>query len=455
MKRNRAFEPSKRALATFDQGPAWDLMQKVNRRPSYDPVSCPDGLINLSGALNGLMDDWMSTYIQTLAPITTGSAIRYGPICGSEALLKAAAGFFDAFFSPYSPVTADHILASNGVTSLIDMMAWTLCNPGEGVVYLTPNFYMLDYDLTSRSDVETVPISTSNLGDSFEARQADNLVHVVDSAINKAEEERSIKCRVLFICNPANPEGRCYSSETLQALSSLCYRRSMHLVADEIYAMSGFDNGENKDQSTFSSVLSIPNNKMKSQHIHCLYSLSKDFNMGGLRMGFLVTRNTVVRSAASRVAWFTWLTAFSDTFVSTFLGTQDLVKDYLSVYQERLQLAYRRASKALTDNKIPFKPSNAGLFIFIDLSQWLVTFDGSTTDSHKPSAELQLCVWLLDRGIFLNAGEFAGSDEPGHFRLVFTSDPDATVIGITRIRAALDALEISGLGEGRIGPSWE
>lgn len=56
------FPPSRRAQANLGKAPAWSLMQRVNRLPLYNPDTRPDGLINLSGALNNLMQDWWNEY---------------------------------------------------------------------------------------------------------------------------------------------------------------------------------------------------------------------------------------------------------------------------------------------------------------------------------------------------------------------------------------------------------
>jgi hypothetical protein len=44
------------------------------------------------------------------------------------------------------------------------------------------------------------------------------------------------------VCNPQNPLGRTYSRETLLAYARFCEENDLHLVSDEIYAMSVYDN---------------------------------------------------------------------------------------------------------------------------------------------------------------------------------------------------------------------
>ncbi|CVL07589.1 related to 1-aminocyclopropane-1-carboxylate synthase [Fusarium mangiferae] len=435
------FGPSHRALASFNQGLAWDLMEKVGQIPHYDPVAEPAGIIDLSGALNALMDDWMEEYYNSLPPLHVKFIVNYGPLYGSDQLRSAAAGFFNRFFKPSSPVLPSHVLAGTGVTSLIDLIAWTICDEGDGVLYPTPNFYMLETDLTIRASVTAIPVSTSGLQDSDGESNIEQLVCTFEDAATDAEA-KGIKCRVLFLCNPQNPTGRCYSPKTLYALAKWCARRGMHLVADEIYALSTFDHDENSEMQNFCSVLSIPSDGVLKDNVHCLYGMSKDFNMGGMRMGFLVTRNADIFNAATRATWFTWVTAFPDSFIARFLGHLDLVESYRVLYQRRLGEQYATTVTALRSNGIPYQRAKAGLFVYINLSKWLVYFetDGSPEAGHA-TPELRLCSWLIDHGVFLNAGQFAGSESPGHFRLVFTEVPDATVLAIIRMRKALQALE--------------
>jgi aspartate/methionine/tyrosine aminotransferase len=45
-----------------------------------------------------------------------------------------------------------------------------------------------------------------------------------------------------IVCNPQNPLGRTYPRETLLQYARFCEQNDLHLVSDEIYAMSVYDN---------------------------------------------------------------------------------------------------------------------------------------------------------------------------------------------------------------------
>ncbi|KAH7161832.1 pyridoxal phosphate-dependent transferase [Dactylonectria macrodidyma] len=437
------YQPSRRALETFNHGKAWDLMGQAGQRPAYDPKSRPDGLINLSGAVNILMRDWLEEYTdQAMREIQVSKTLSYGTISGGPKLCSTMASFFNRFFKPGCPVEPTQIVATNGVTAMIDLVTWTLCEPGDAVMYLAPTFYMLDYDLVSRNGIIGVPVSTTGLDKPFGGDDEDirKLVGLLENAADSTAANGSTP-RMLFICNPSNPQGRCYSSQTLAALVRFCASRHMHLVADEIYALSHFGD------EPFCSVLSVVDDQDTNvdgkQMIHGIYGLSKDFDMGGVRMGFLITRNTAFAEAIKRVTWFTWITAFSEVFVTNFFSRLDLVHDYVSTYQERISAAYSKTREALIKYDIPFEPATSGLFVFVNLGRWIRYFDGPNQADADATPETQLCNWLLDGGVFLNPGQFAFCDRPGHFRLVFTEVPIETVVlSIERIRVSLDKLDM-------------
>lgn len=73
------------------------------------------------------------------------------------------------------------------------------------------------------------------------------------------------------------------------------------------------------------------------------------------------------------------------------------------------------------------RSSNAGFFLYIDLSPWL---DESSTEAGN-EREYALAQRLLDGGVGLHPCE-EHNDIPGHFRLVFSQDRDTLSEGLKR-----------------------
>lgn len=131
-------------------------------------------------------------------------------------------------------------------------------------------------------------------------------------AVGNYEEElevtqsNGIKVRALLISNPHNPpgikidstvsicilavtqeiwsepvlttmisKGQCYPVETLLAFFRLCQKYQIHLISDEIYALSIFE-GMNPNALPLTSVLSIDTEGLiDSSLLHVLYGMSK------------------------------------------------------------------------------------------------------------------------------------------------------------------------------------
>ncbi|KAK5111396.1 hypothetical protein LTR85_012170 [Meristemomyces frigidus] len=458
---------SNRGLANLESSPVNGLEDDVHRLPSYDPEACPDGLIDLSGAVNTLMGDVVAKQMDDFAQnYSLHNATSYGPVTGpkgseNDELSRVVAGFVNRHFEPAHPVQTEEVIVTNGVSALIDLVAFNLCDVGEGVLVLVPTYSMFKTDLCARAGLEVVKVSTVDIPDQFSAQCSSQVVSKLEEAVGACRKQ-GIKAKAMLLCNPCNPCGRSYSKETLLALARFCGRHRLHLLSDEIYAMSSFDSPDSA-LDTFSSVLSIPDDPAYSvfgENIHCMYGASKDFAAGGLRLGFLITRSQLLWKTCRRLCLFTWVATFPTAFFTHFLSNDKAVEDYLALYRKRLRESYVGASAALRHYKIPFEPANSGMFFLIKLTQWLRYFDGPKGESRE--TELSRYLAFAAR-VFMSMGEVRSfqrttvkhqdkktaknaklsfSPVPGCFRFVHAAG-DSHMIGlaILRLSQALGKLE--------------
>lgn len=89
-------------------------------------------------------------------------------------------------------------------------------------------------------------------------------------------KSKGLRVKALLLCSPHNPLGwflsfnhvslgyllrillgRCYPKDVLREYMKFCSRNRLHLVSDEIYALSVWENPRLPDASGFTSVLSI------------------------------------------------------------------------------------------------------------------------------------------------------------------------------------------------------
>ncbi|KAI8262878.1 hypothetical protein K4K53_010822 [Colletotrichum sp. SAR 10_77] len=379
--KQHAIKPSTRALANLESGAFIDLENEAGKLPQYDPEICPDGLIDLSGAINSLMNDVLEEEVTNFEKsYSLSEAMKYGDVMGPKGLSKAVSSFMNRYFDPARALSADDIIVTNGVTSLIDMMAFAMCNPGEGIMVITPTYMMFPHDVCARTGVNLINVDLDTIDDQFEAKDSAKVMKALGKAYYAAQKSR-VTPKALLLCNPSNPCGRTYPRATLIEIARFCGQRKMHLLSDEIYALSTFTPYD-RAATPFTSVLSIPDdpeNGVFTENVHCMYGASKDFGCGGLRLGFLVTRNELL-----------WR------------SNEEAVDRYVSVYRERLGKQYDFTAKLLDKYRIPFWEADSGVFIFVKLTKWLDWFAG---DDHS-SREMKLCRHLLhEAGVFLSPGE--------------------------------------------------
>lgn len=79
----------------------------------------------------------------------------------------------------------------------------------------------------------------------------------------------------LFFVLSANGPGRCYSRDALEGLLKLCGKKDIHLISDEIYALSTYQRDDRASEQ-FTSVRSINlDGLINPRQVHVLYGMSK------------------------------------------------------------------------------------------------------------------------------------------------------------------------------------
>ncbi|KAF4922341.1 putative aminotransferase sirI [Colletotrichum viniferum] len=286
---------SQRAIKSFTLGEGADYFWEVKNLPQYDAEKRPDVFMDLSGSVNNLMHDWRKEYAdEAVRGMEAHSLLTYGPLHGSKDVRHGVANVYNKFFSPKCPIDATSVFATNGVSSAIDMLAWVFADPGDTILIPAPTFFMLDFDLAARNEIKVVKVVTDHLEDPFGPGSAEEFAEAIAMA---ADGIHGSRVRAVFLCHPQNPQGRCYSKKTLRALVEMCRQRGLQLVVDEIYGLSHFGG----ELEPFTSVLGATDQRSES-HVHSLWGLIKDFGMGGLRLGFIVSRNETLREALARIS---------------------------------------------------------------------------------------------------------------------------------------------------------
>lgn len=190
----------------------------------------------------------------------------YGPSPQALAALAALQGDYHIYpdvtsselrgaLAQYTGVAAEHILVGNGADEVIDLILRLFLEPGDTIIDCPPTFTMYSLTASWIGNCDVVKV----------VRNADFSLDV--EAIEKAVEAYSPK--LLFLCNPNNPDGGLTPPQTIQRLLKL----PVTVVIDEAYIEFS------KSEGLASWVPQTPN-------LIVMRTMSKWAGLAGLRVGY-------------------------------------------------------------------------------------------------------------------------------------------------------------------------
>ncbi|KAG9237073.1 1-aminocyclopropane-1-carboxylate synthase [Amylocarpus encephaloides] len=389
----------------------------------YDKDSNPSGVISLATAENYLCADELQKFILENVTIPK-EAYTYG--YGDQGGLHfpiALSSFINNHFSPSNPVQPDEIITGASLTPINELLGRSLGNPGDGILVARPVYGGFELDFGNTAELEMVYADMKPV-DPFE--EGERVVVRYQAALESAKG-RGRKVVAVMVVNPHNPLGRCFNAETLRALMAFCERNKLHMVSDEVYALSVYDEGENG----FVSALSVkPDEVIRADRLHVLYGMSKDFAAPGLRIGSLITRNQPLRNAISVNVRFHEASGPSLAIATAILSNEAFTKEFVILNRSRLQERRKVATDALDSVGVKYhSKANAGFFLYLDLRPWMLLT--GVEDTGGSAQEFELAQRLLDAGVGLHPCEEHG-EEKGFFRLVFTREKGVLEEGLRR-----------------------
>ena len=256
--------------------------------------------------------------------------------------------------------------------------------------------------------------------------------------------KKGTRILALVLCNPHNPLGRSYPKETIIGLLKLSNKYKIHLLSDEIYALSSYDNKASAPNPVpFESVLSLDVEKyVDPKYIQFIYGLSKDTAASGLRLGVLYTRNAELLQAVNAVSPFQWSGSANERAGIRILENEKWLDGFFRRSRARLTSAYQLATKLLDNEGIGYlKGSSAGFFLWVDLRPYLDAYTSSagkggktknTTIEARWEAEAELAAKFSAANVSINAGRNFASPEPGWFRVIFSQEEKTLREGLRR-----------------------
>ncbi len=230
-----------------------DIITLVGERPRFDL----GGSYGPNLRVDEILDDSLVAELKSVI-------LGYGSAQGEFALRAAVA--------ETNGVTPEEVVLTVGSVHAIFLTAFTLCNAGDDVVLATPVFP------PSRAALEAVGANVREVRLSFEQGYQLDVQQLANALTDKT--------KLISLASPQNPSGVAIPQATLQAVLEMMRERcsDAYLLVDETYREAAFG-----DDPVAPGAISFGN------RVVTVASLSKCHGAPGVRLGWAITRDPVVR----------------------------------------------------------------------------------------------------------------------------------------------------------------
>jgi aspartate/methionine/tyrosine aminotransferase len=391
--------------------PEYLLRDFEGSKNPYRKDSNPDGYIGLSVAENRLVSDLVADRLNEI-PLVPASVLGYDAMTGSMRFREQLGRFMGrTFLGRGFPPHQISVLAGAG--SVLEILFHVLGDPGDGVLVPTPSYAGFWLDLELRDELTIVPVHCTS----------DDGFRLTPERLDRAVADTGRPVKVLLFTSPNNPLGTVYAPDEISEVLAWAESRGLHVVFDEIYALSVF--GARAFTSCATLLPSL------GERVHIVWAFSKDFGASGLRCGVLISENRAVNAAVDAFAYWACCSGHTQYLLGEMISDETWVDGYIGTMQDLLRNAYGSLIGLLDAGGIPHVSAEAGVFALLDLRSYLT----------EPTWEAERTLWLriLDEAnINLTPGAACHVGEPGFMRLCYAGLPVETVeTGVDRLVRAL------------------
>ncbi len=197
---------------------------------------------------------------EAIADYARSGVFSYGPAGGLAFFREAVARYLR---QRGAPVSAAGVVAVNSAAAGLALVARHWLSPGDEAIIWDPVDFLFAHTVRSAGGVPVLwriePQAPLDL-----------------AALEALVTSRT---RVLCLCNPHNPLGRCFRREELERLGRFCLERGLRVLSDEVWSDVVYS------PATFTSWLALaPELAGLGAVVH---GFSKSFALAGLRVGYV------------------------------------------------------------------------------------------------------------------------------------------------------------------------
>ncbi|KAK7070774.1 hypothetical protein SK128_022016 [Halocaridina rubra] len=391
----------------------------------YHPKDNPKGYINMATAVNRLMEEELETRLRKADAMQYDRQFQhYYQLFGTFQFRMALADFLSRHLCPGRTLSTENIVVLNGVASCLDALGHAICDPGDVLLTPTPVYTRIFSDFCERALVDVQPIITTqeknqeNLSFTYQPRDIENRIQELKA------EGKNVKGIILV--HPQNPLGDFYSKSFLLDVLQVCARHKLHVIVDEIYALSIF-----RDEESFVSFLALEPISPEPEKIHFVWGMTKDFGLAGFRAGVIHSTNQEVVNCLKKLSTYQCTASIVHHACAALLNDKEWCDDFfLPTNRRKLRDSYEKARSFLEEMGIEVREAKSGFFVWINLQPFL--------NEVTKEEELALFEDFFKQRLFVVPGSILYCANPGWFRLIFCVHPQDLEAGLEKLRSVIE-----------------
>ena len=303
------------------------------------------------------------------------------------------------------------------------MTSFILASEGDFAAFPAPAYPVYRNDIGNFPGLNRYDIITHRSIDELR----DGPVLRIDD-LERTKQELGAKFKMLVLTSPDNPTGMVYTNSQLEKVTEWCLDNRIHLVVNEIYALSLLNDLDPSQYASFAKIMA----REKSDYLHLWYALSKDFGISGFRVGMVHTHNKDFLKAFETIGLSHCISNHTQWSLQKILEDHAFVDRFVLENKSALRSSFNLAAQFLDQMSIPYAPAQGSLFIWADFSQYL----------KEPSQEGETEFWMRlyqETGVLITPGNGFGHEGYGFFRIVYSCvSQDTLEVGLYRLGRFLE-----------------
>jgi len=331
--------------------------------------------------------------------LNTGD-VRYAPADGLPALKKAIIRYTEEHYRKL--VAPENIVVSSGAKQSIMNILYCILEPKDEVIFPAP--YWVSYPEMVKI-AGGVPVVITPEDGSFHPR------------IEEIARSVGSYTKAIILNSPNNPSGIMYSSDFVADVVSLCERKNLYLIMDDLYNRLVFEG------KTAPNAYEFAHDQIETSKLITVQGVSKMYAMTGFRIGWAIVHKELARAMTNIQSHQT----SGPSTVSQWAAIGALNGVQTSISNMRLTLENNRnvmVDRLRAFNGINVTKPDGTFYCFPDFTAY-----------NKDSVKLSEFLLEKVRVVVVPGKEFGME---GHLRLSYCGTIKEVTEGIERIKWALD-----------------